>query len=84
MLSVPYVLSEGLNSNTTSNFFPEKMEKHYCDLFNCVRRYSFRRDANDNKEDVKLCSQVVYDVYRILKDNGACGMDNKCAEHLLK
>lgn len=53
----------------TSNSLAKKMEKHYCDLFNCVRSSSFKVDENDNNKDGIVCSQEMYYVHRTLKEN---------------
>lgn len=37
-------------------------QKHLCDLYDCVRRPSFGEGETDNKEDVLVSSEEIYDV----------------------
>lgn len=42
-------------------------QKHYCDLFNCVKSSIFAVGEIDNKGDVVVSSREIYDASRNLK-----------------
>lgn len=50
-------------------------QKHYYELFNCVRRNQFTVADIKSNEDVNVSSLEMYDAIMSLKDNKACGMD---------
>ena len=54
-------------------------QKHYSDLFNCVKSNSYSVGSLDN---AIVSIQEVYEEVMKLGNNKACGMDNITAEHL--
>uniref|UniRef100_A0A671UZC4 Reverse transcriptase domain-containing protein n=1 Tax=Sparus aurata TaxID=8175 RepID=A0A671UZC4_SPAAU len=57
-------------------------QKHYSDLFNCVKSNSYSVGSLDNTENAIVSIQEVYEEVMKLGNNKACGMDNITAEHL--
>lgn len=56
---------------------PEEMtrmwQKHLCDLYDCAGRPSFGQGETDNKEDVTVSSEEIYDANRTLKTKSHVG-----------
>ena len=58
-------------------------QKHYSDLFNCVKTNSFSVGSLDNNENAIVSTQEVYEEFMKLVNNKACGLDNITAENSL-
>lgn len=57
-------------------------QKHYYDLFNCVKSNLFSVGNIDNNEHVIVNPQELQDAVMKLGDSKASGMDSRTAEHL--
>lgn len=75
-------LPTNIDGVTDSEEITQLWQKHYYELFNCVKSNSFVVGNIDINEDVTVSPKEVYDAIMRLKDNKACGMDKISAEHL--